>query len=166
MAIQYESDIYFAKTHQDAIIPTKRFEDCGYDLYVVDVHELLILPQQYTNLRTGLISAFSPKYRIKIESRGSTAKAGLMINAGVIDSGYRGEWFVNIVNVGNVPVILTSRVQEITIQDNRILYPTSKAIAQFKVDEVPLMCVEEVDLFFIKNIKSERGDGKEGSSNK
>jgi dUTP pyrophosphatase len=47
-----------------------------------------------------------------------------------------------------------------------ILYPYSKAIAQALVVPVPKIEVEEISYTELKEIKSERGMGSLGSSNK
>ena len=160
------TQVFFATTHHEAIMPSKRPEDSSYDLYAVDANNVTIAPHTTVKLRTGIVSAFSPKYRVKIEPRGTTAKAGLMINAGVVDSGYRGEWFVSVVNTNDVPVQFTDQVNEVLALDSMVLYPVTKAVAQFKIDEVPVLTVVSMAHKEILQFESERGDGAEGSSKK
>ena len=98
----------------------------------------------------GIVSAFSSKYRIVFQERGYTGIKGMKVNAGLIDSGFRGEWIVILNNVSN---------QEIN-------YPIIKAICQAKVQEVPKVEIIETTYEIIQSFKSERGEGKLGSSGK
>ena len=80
----------FAKVNDKAIIPSKRREDAGYDIYTTD-RDIVLQPHQTVAFHTGLVSEFSPSWVGIVKERGSTAKYGLSIRSGVIDSGYRGE---------------------------------------------------------------------------
>lgn len=46
-------------------------------------------------------------YWIAIEARSSTSKQSLIIPKGVIDEGYRGELFAQVINVGALPVYIS-----------------------------------------------------------
>lgn len=106
----FNNDIlYFAKVKPNAIIPTKKDEDAGYDIYpCFDEDYLLIMPHETKLIPTGIASAFNDDYYIQIQERGSTGSKGIKYGAGVIDSGYRGEWFISITNVNDVPLIITN----------------------------------------------------------
>ena len=88
----------------------------------------------------------------------------------VIDSGYRGEWFVPITNCNTVPLVVSKLSKEDTEKvvknHNIIYYPYSKGIAQFVMIEVPKLQEGEVSYEELLEIKSERGIGALGSSNK
>jgi dUTP pyrophosphatase len=92
----------------------------------------------------------------------------MKINAGVIDSGFRGEYFVSIYNCNDVPLYITKYMdgEQAPEPKNAILYPYSKAIAQALVVEVPEVNVEEITYEELQQIPSERGTGMIGSSNK
>lgn len=158
-----------------AVKPSKRLEDAGYDLYGVDCDELRVrgyivdvAKEQKENLHdrgnyagvetlyrfpagevvmipTGLATEIAPGVVGIIKERGSTGSKGLAVRCGVIDSGYRGEWFVGITNVGN----------------EDIYYPIEKAIAQVVFVKYESPEWEEGTLG-----ESERGEGKLGSSKK
>ena len=168
-----EDDYYslkFAKVNDKAIIPTKRNEDAGYDIYTID-KDIVLQPHQTVAFHTGLVSEFSPAWVGIIKERGSTAKYGLSIRSGVIDSGYRGEWLIMITNVSDKIVIFSDdlvpshllMVAEVTNKEVTF-YPLSKAIAQVIFLPVPQLNVEEVKLEDLSS--SERGEGKFGSSGK
>lgn len=93
------STILIAKLHEDAKIPTKRDEDLGYDLYPAFDEDLLIIPPLSTKvIPTGLCSAFDSKYGVILKERSKLATLNIGLGAGVIDSGYRGEWGVVLRN--------------------------------------------------------------------
>ena len=92
-----------------------------------------------------------------------------MDNNSVIDSGYRGEWFVPITNCNDIPIIIikdVEKAEELFPFSKKIVYPYSKGIAQFVMLPVPKFEEVEVTLEDLQNIKSERGAGKLGSSDK
>ena len=97
--------IYFSKLRPDAVIPSKREEDAGYDLYAcLETDWLEYAPHQTQPLPTGIASAFSDDYYFHIGERGSSGAKSISKRAGVIDSGYRGEWFVMLTNLNDVPL--------------------------------------------------------------
>lgn len=159
--------IKFAKLREGAVIPTKRDEDSDYDLYACfDGPELVIPPLSSSFVPTGLISAFDSSLGVKYEERGSNAKWCGIIQAGVIDSGYRGEWIVAVYNGNTVPVHITKAVTEVTRTESAVLVPYSKAICQFHVREIPKVEIIEAGAEEILAVPSERGAGKLGSSGK
>lgn len=93
----------------------------------------------------------------------------LMDNNSVIDSGYRGEWFVPITNCNDIPIVIikdVEKAEELFPFSKKIVYPYSKGIAQFVMLPVPKFEEVEITLEDLQNIKSERGAGKLGSSDK
>lgn len=161
------NEIKFAKIRDGAVIPTKRDEDSDYDLYACfDGEEFIIPPLSSAFVPTGLVSAFDSSLGVKYEERGSNAKWCGIIQAGVIDSGYRGEWIVAIYNGNTVPVRITKAVAEVTRTENAVLVPYSKAICQFHVREIPKVEIQETSAEEILAVPSERGAGKLGSSGK
>ena len=168
------TEIRFAKVHPNAIIPTKRDEDMGFDIYsCFDEDYIVIHPQQTKLIPTGIASACNPKYGFLLRERGSTGSKGIALRAGVIDSGYRSEWFVGLTNTTSKTLFISKLSEEETYKDywgeiarDSFVYPYSKAIAQALVIEVPKVIVEEIPYDELKEIKSERGLGKLGSSNK
>lgn len=162
-----ENELLFAKVRQDAIIPSKREEDGCYDIYACFDEDYMIIPPHTNKLiPTGIASAFTSKYRLAIRERGSNTKSTLITMAGQVDSGYRGEIFVSLYNGNDKAIKLTKGINEIFEYPNTLQVPYKKAIAQFAIEEVPKMIVSEVDYEDLVKIKSERGTGALGSSNK
>ncbi|NRU52617.1 dUTP pyrophosphatase [Clostridium beijerinckii] len=162
--------LIFAKTSETAKIPTKDEENMGYDIYA-DFHEeyMLINPHETKMIPTGICSACSEDYAIVLKERGSTGTKGIAQRCGVIDSGYRGEWFVPITNTTNNPIAIIKKENEELIDDlslDHIIYPYEKAICQAVVLPVPKMNVKEISLEELKSIPSKRGEGNRGSSGK
>lgn len=102
------NDLVFAKVKPNAIIPTKKYEDAGRDVYACFDEDYMVIPAHTTKLiPTGIASAMSPKYEIRLRDRGSNGSKGIHVNAGSIDSGFRGEWFVAWCNTNNKDVVLS-----------------------------------------------------------
>ncbi len=160
--------IYFAKVKEDAIIPSKRDEDGCYDLYACfEGDELILYPNTPTLIDTGIASAFPKKYRFNCKrERGSTGVIAMNVLSGQIDSGYRGSWFINIVNILNKPIIISKLIHKKEEREDYIFYPASKGICQAALEFVPEVEIKEVKYEELLDIKSERGIGKLGSSNK
>ena len=174
-------NIYFAKIKENARIPSKIEENGGYDIYACFNEDYIEIPPHEVRLiPTGIASAFSSDYVMVLKERGSTGTKNMGQRSGVIDSGFRGEWFVPISNHNNCTLFITKLSKEETItrhygdnlfllKDNAIesiIYPYEKAICQALLLPVPKVKVNELSYEDLKNIKSERGLGMLGSSNK
>jgi len=90
----------FAKLRPGAVLPSKRREDAGYDVFACLENGLfLFAPFQTRFVPTGILSAFPEGWYFQLRERGSTGVMGMAVRAGVIDSGFRGEWFVALTNL-------------------------------------------------------------------
>lgn len=190
--------VLFAKLREDAIIPSKRDEDAGADLYpVFDESHIVVMPGETHLFATGLCSVIPGGYYAQFQERGSTGSKGIKFGAGVIDSGFRSEWFIPITNCNKFPLIVTDLTvnnlakelfteEEIgemameigatydecfaqickSIKEKTILYPKSKAIAQYVLLPVPPQEIVETTPDVISSYGSERGNGALGSSGK
>ena len=165
--------VKFAKVRPTAKIPTKRGEDAGYDIYA-DFEEpfILINPHETVMIPTGIASACDTDYCFVLKERGSTGTKGIAQRCGIIDSGYRDEWFVPITNTTNDYIMIAKSNNTSTdvfgsIPMKKIIrYPYEKAICQALVIPVPEVTVEEITYNELKGIASERGTGALGSSGK
>lgn len=167
--------LLFAKSKESAIIPTKRIEDAGYDIYPCFEEDYMVIPPHTTKMiPTGIHSACDEDYYIQLVERGSTGTKGIAQRCGVIDSGYRNEWFVPITNTTNLYMIISKLDNEYDTykkvfgdtMPKAFIYPYSKAICQAVVLPVPKMTSYEISLEELQSIKSERGMGSLGSSGK
>lgn len=167
MTIMTNVNIKFARLHNDTIIPSKRSEDAGLDIYArFDGSHMIIPPHTTAMIPTSLVSACDEGYYFQLFERGSTGSRGMAQRCGVIDSGYRGEWFVPITNTNPKPLIITKFPDDYIDIDTVIVYPYSKAICQAVVLPVPKLTIEEIDYEDIMKIESLRGSGSLGSSKK
>ena len=180
------AEVKFAKVRPEAIIPSKRDEDMGFDIYACfDEDYIVINPHETKLIPTGIASACNPEYGFLVFERGSTGSKGIARRCGVIDSGYRNEWFIGLTNTTKKKLFIskldTEGLIEALVIDkedpidwkladdeviNSIVYPYSKAIAQVLVVPVPKVKTEEISYDELKDIESERGMGALGSSNK
>lgn len=182
-------DVKFAKVRPDAIIPSKRDEDMGFDIYACfDDDYLVIEPHETKLIPTGIASACDPGFGFLLFERGSTGSKGIARRCGVIDSGYRNEWFVGLTNTNDIPLIISKldkcdlekkmctdmdaeddEIVWMIVRDSltdAIIYPYSKAIVQALIIPVPKVNRQEITYDELKKIESERGMGALGSSNK
>lgn len=158
--------LYFAKVKEDAIIPSKDYENAGYDIYAnFEENEIFIQPNEVKLIPTGIASAMSPKYVLIVKERGSTGTKCMAVRSGVIDASYRGEIFIPINNTGNKTIVIT-KTPEKDYGNDVIVYPYTKAIAQLLLLPVPNVNVKEISFEQLKKIPSKRGDGALGSSGK
>lgn len=175
--LNYASNIYFAKTRVDAIVPSKRDEDAGFDIYANFEHDFtVVLPHETKMIPTGVCTAFSQDYVMVLKERGSTGSKGIAQRCGIIDSGYRNEIFVPLTNTNDIPVVIAKDVDSFadgaTIETDKgtytkfIVYPYSKAICQALIVPVPPTKIVELPLEKLQAIPSERGLGALGSSGK
>lgn len=184
------TSIKFAKVKEGAIIPSKREEDMGFDIYACfDEDYIVINPHETKLIPTGIASACDPDEGFVLFERGSTGSKGIARRCGIIDSGYRNEWFVGLTNTTNKIMLISKLTDQLAIDKyyydmtpknfiKRLIfnfkkrhtkifvYPYSKAIAQALIIPVPKTIVEEISYEELQNIQSERGMGALGSSNK
>lgn len=167
--------IYFCKVKDGAKIPARENYNAGVDIYACfDEEYIIINPSETKLIPTGISSIIPDGFYIQIYERGSTGSKGIKSNAGVIDSSYRGEWFLATANINKKPVLIT-KLDISSLEDNirelleqaYIIYPYEKALFQGVVhsvhNEIPR---EEITREEYTKFTSERGDGKLGSSNK
>lgn len=164
--------VYFSQLRADAVIPSKRHEDAGYDIYPCIEEDYVMIPAHTTvKIPTGIASAFSSEYYIQFAERGSTGTRGIAQRCGVIDSGYRGEWFIPVTNTNPYPLYIAKAesVQRLYSEhkgERFDIYPAEKAICQALVLPVPQTQIVVVSKEELEGITSERSKGCLGSSNK
>lgn len=181
--------IKFSKENERCIIPSKSNENAGYDLYADPELEIIFIePLATAMVSTGIRSIIPEDYYAQIQERGSTGVKAMKYGAGVIDSSYRGIWNIVITNCSPKPLViydetkiseddivdsliakigvLGKTIDRNKILDNLILYPMSKGIAQFVLLPVPKTKIEEITVDEILSNKTERMEGKLGSSGK
>jgi dUTP pyrophosphatase len=159
--------IFWAKVKPDAKIPTKRDEDGWYDIYACFEEDYIEIPPHSTKLiPTGIASAVSSKWKISLGERGTNIKSCSILQAGKIDSGYRGEWFVAIYNGNTIPIVISKDVDNVEKTILEIKVPYSKAVCQAEITEVPKLTSVEISYDELLTFESERGKGALGSSGK
>lgn len=159
------------KLKKNAIIPSKRNEDAGYDLYAtIEEDNLILMPGDIKLMPTGISIEIPKNWVFYIAERGSTGSKGIAKRAGIIDSGFRGEIFIAINNTSNKPVVFykdESKLNELLKikgynKENITIYALNKAIGQGLLLYCPHVEIEEVDELG----ESLRGSGALGSSKK
>jgi len=138
--------IKIKKLNEDAILPKYAHPgDVGLDLYSMEDYELQ--PMERKIFDVGFALEFSDGFAAIVKDKGSLPKNhGLHTMGGVFDAGYRGEYNVNLINLGGEP------------------YKVSKGdkIAQLVIYPVEIATLEEVE----ELSESSRGAGRFGSTGK
>lgn len=98
--------IKFKKLCNDAIIPEyKTAGSAGMDICTID--EFILMPGERKIFQTGLAVAVEDGYEVQVRARsGLSSKQGVTVinGVGTIDSDYRGQIGVPLVNLSNVVV--------------------------------------------------------------
>tara|TARA_R100000008_G_C3581383_1_gene168759 strand:+ start:1850 stop:2284 length:435 start_codon:yes stop_codon:yes gene_type:complete len=96
--------VQIKKISDKAITPTQANDsDAGYDLYSVEDHH--IKPSERRVIKTGICISIPNGFYGRIAPRsGLAVKKGVDVLAGVIDSGYRNEIGVVLINLGSKPI--------------------------------------------------------------
>lgn len=172
-----KNTIKFCLLDTDAMLPEKRIEDAGYDIYACFKGPWVnIAPNETVMIPTGIASVFDESYVAVLKERGSTGTKGMGQRAGIIDSGYRNEWLVPITNHNDIPIVILKEdyedqwlegIESHNLSgDDFIVYPYNKAICQMLLLPVPNVEIKEITQEELLAAKSERGMGKLGSSGK
>lgn len=167
------NNILFSKVKETAIIPSREYHNAGFDIYPCFEEESMIINSFETVLiPTGIASCFSSDYYMQIQERGSSGSRGIKYSAGVIDSSYRGEWFLATTNSNAKPILITkldlnllSENVRTLLENAYVIYPYDKALFQGVLHRVYNdIDVKEISHAELLEIPSSRGDGKLGSS--
>ncbi len=133
------------KNHPQATIPATAYGegDAAVDLHACE--EVVIKPGERALVNTGLQIAVPAGYFANIRDRSGLAiKHGIHTMAGVVDSHYRGDYKIVLINFGqeDYKIKIGDRIAQLLIQ---------------KVEDIEWQEVEELD-------KTKRGAGSFGSS--
>lgn len=148
--------------NEKAIIPTKRATDVGFDVYALE--ETVIPAHTVKMIATGLKVVLPDHVWLRAADRGSTGSKGLHVHCGIIDEQYTGEIFIALSNTNDYDIRITDCVDKWEVG----LYPITKGIAQlipeYRLDVISVIATDKE--YEAAVAKSERGDGKLGSSGK
>jgi len=93
-----ELEIKVERLYPKAKLPQRAYSgDAGLDLFSADYYSLL--PGERATIGTGVKMAIPEGYAGLIWDKGGVAKSGIHTMGGVVDSGYRGEIVVNVINL-------------------------------------------------------------------
>ena len=148
--------IEYHRTHFNSHPPTRgNPSDAGLDVYFSPKarEPVTINPGQSVILPTGLRFGVPHGYMLEVKNRSSVAsKRSLIVGACVVDSGYDGEVFVNLHNIGTEPQVVEPHT--------KIAQVVMTPVVSFRALET-----KNPDLYGWYPITiSERGDGALGST--
>lgn len=137
-------------------LPTKaHFSDAGYDLYTPE--RVAIYPGEVLTIPLNIRFKFPSNCWGNITSKSGLGKKGLLVFAGVIDSGYRGVPCVTMSNIKMTSIHLSANREPIIIE-------AGQKIAQMIMSPYSdQFYIEQVDMI---DTNTERGEGGFGSTGK
>lgn len=137
--------IKIKKLNSKAKIPTYAYKgDAGMDVYSCE--DTIIKSGERKAIKTGIAAEFPKEYVALVWDKGGIANRGITTIAGVIDSNYRGEWLILLLN---------------TTKEDYVINKGDK------IAQVIIQKFEQAEIEAIENLnETERGDGKFGSSGK
>lgn len=113
-------EVRFERIDPWAIVPTRAHRgDAGYDLYSSAAGDITLEPGQRHLFPTGIALAIPEGYVGLVKPRsGLASKKGIDVLGGVIDSGYRGDVGVILVNTDSEPQTIGEgeRIAQLLIQ--------------------------------------------------
>ena len=100
--------IEFTREHDGIKIPTRANpSDAGLDVYADLLEAVTIEPGHNAMIPTGLRFGIPHGYMLQVCNRSSMGvKRSLVVGAHIIDSGYDGEVFIDLHNIGNITQII------------------------------------------------------------
>ena len=152
--------IGFQKIRQCAKIPTRAYPtDAGYDLRSATFKRLA--PFERAAIPTGLCVEIPDGYYGRIAPRsGLAVKHGIDVMAGVIDSGYRGE--VGVVLINLAPQLVVNALDVTFDPSSSLLIHPGDRIAQLIIERCyPAEWVEK-DILEKETERSQEGFGSTG----
>jgi dUTP pyrophosphatase len=144
--------VEFQRVDEYAKIPTRSNpSDAGLDVYAHIEDPVTIEPGASVLIKTGLRFGVPHGYMLQVMNRSSVAaKRSLVVGAHVIDSGYDGEVFINLHNIGTIP--------QTVYYGDKIAQLVMVPVVTFR----PLLV--ESELYRQPITISDRGDGALGST--
>ena len=147
--------IEYQKTRDNVITPERANpSDAGLDVFFCpsDGEGIYLKPGDTALFQTGLKFGVPHGYMLEVKNRsGNASKRSLLVGACVVDSGYDGEVFVNLHNVGNKVQLIDPGTKIAQV----VLIP----VVHFRPVEV-----ETDSLYDFPMTISNRGDGALGST--
>ncbi len=117
--------------------------DACFDIYAGQ--DIVVPGKGYISVPTGIASEIPEGYEVVIRPRSGLAfNHGLQVHPGTIDSGYRGEWLVQVYNHSYISYLINA----------------GDRIAQGALRPIPVVEIKEVNDLE----ESSRGDGGFGST--
>lgn len=129
------------KLHPDAKVPAFAHPgDAGMDLFSVE--DMTIAPGARASVPTGIAIELPEGYVSLVwDKSGPSHKFGVKTLGGVLDSGYRGEYLIGLINLGREPFeikrgqkiaqLLIQRVEHPEIEETDELSDTSRGAGGF-----------------------------------
>jgi dUTP pyrophosphatase len=110
-------EIKIKKLRSDAKVPSYANPgDAGMDIYSVE--DLILPPKHRAKIKTGISIELPKGYVSLVWDKSGVGSKGIKVLGGVLDSGYRGEYIIMLVNLSseNFEIKKGQKVAQILIQ--------------------------------------------------
>ena len=133
--------IQIKKLHPDAKVPKFALEgDAGMDLYSTE--NIILKPGERVSCPTGIAMSIEKGFAGLVwDKSGISHKNGIKTLGGVIDSNYRGEWMIGLVNLGQeeykiekgqkIAQVLIQKIEQPEIKEVEELEETNRGDRRF-----------------------------------
>lgn len=116
------------KINEKAVIPTRATPDsAGLDIYACLEEDVVLAPGEIKMIPTGLKAESDCRdAAMMIYPRsGLSSKHGISLAncVGVIDSDFRGEWFIPLINHGKQPFTVQNAMRIAQLVPTKVLFP-------------------------------------------
>lgn len=117
--------LVFKSLVSTAKLPTRGYpDDAGLDLYASE--STIIGGGEFKDIPMGLAVSLPDGYWARITGRSSTMRQlGLLVNEGIIDTGYTGPLYAGVRNLGLLPksIMMGDRVAQLILHRNETFAP-------------------------------------------
>ncbi|NLH40016.1 MAG: dUTP diphosphatase [Elusimicrobia bacterium] len=121
--------IKIKKLNPNAQIPERAYEnDAGADLFSLE--DVTVSPHSPAQIKTGIAVALPPKTCGFLWGKSSIESKGLIITAGLIDEGYRGEVIVCVFNLTDKIQIVEKNQKIAQLVVMPVYYPKFKVVKE------------------------------------
>jgi len=155
--------------HPDAKLPTVTYagSDLGYDLYSIE--DVILEPGKPVRIRTGIAVEGAAGHGFILGDRSSMAAKGITYAGGRIDTGYRGEILVCLINTNQPEIRLHCTRDERGVLTDAVLVTTDVSLHIRKGDKIaqmsPLAALTGGEVIAVDELSpTERGTKGFGSS--
>lgn len=142
-----EERLYFAKVRESGRIPVRKDPGVGFPLYGdFGENDLAVYANQTKRIPTAIAAGVPEDFYLTMEEYGTFSQNGLQVHTGIIDSGDRGEIFIEVTNKNQGPVVFSHGHKKAERVNNILFCPADLPVARLVIHRHPYLRTQEVSL--------------------